>query len=38
MTPAHLKEVGETMGIPVHDHLIITEPDYTSLAESGVIG
>jgi len=25
------------MGIPVHDHLIITESDFTSLAERGVI-
>ena len=32
-----LTEAGEIMEIPVHDHLIITESDYTSLAESGVI-
>jgi DNA repair protein RadC len=25
------------MGIPVHDHLIITESDFTSLTERGVI-
>ena len=33
-----LTEAGEIMGIPVHDHLIITESDFTSLAERGVIG
>lgn len=32
-----IAEAGEVMGIPVHDHLIITEADYTSLAERGVI-
>jgi len=26
------------MGIPVHDHLIITESDFTSLTERGVVG
>jgi len=26
------------MGIPVHDHLIITESSYTSLAERGILG
>jgi len=31
-------EAGEIMDIPVHDHLIITEAEYTSLAERGVIG
>jgi len=30
-------EAGEIMDVPVHDHLIITEADYTSLAERGVI-
>jgi len=33
-----LHEAGQIMGIPVHDHLIITESSYTSLAERGVIG
>ncbi|PQJ33764.1 hypothetical protein BSZ35_03335 [Salinibacter sp. 10B] len=33
-----LVEAGETMGIPVHDHLIIAGTDHTSLAERGVIG
>lgn len=33
-----LKEAGETMGIPVHDHLIIAGTEHTSLAERGVIG
>lgn len=33
-----LTEAGEIMDIPVHDHLIITEANYTSLAERGVIG
>ena len=32
-----LVEAGEIMDIPVHDHLIITESDFTSLAERGVI-
>jgi DNA repair protein RadC len=35
---SQIAEAGEVMGIPVHDHLIITEADYTSLAERGVIG
>lgn len=33
-----IMEAGEIMGIPVHDHLIITEADHTSLANRGVIG
>jgi DNA repair protein RadC len=33
-----LVEAGETMGIPVHDHLIIAGTSHTSLAERGVIG
>ena len=33
-----LVEAGETMGIPVHDHLIIAGTDHTSLAERGVMG
>ena len=37
MTTEKLVDAGEIMEIPVHDHLIITESDYTSLAESGVI-
>jgi DNA repair protein RadC len=32
-----LVEAGETMGIPVHDHLIIAGTDHTSLAERGII-
>jgi hypothetical protein len=28
----------EVMNAPVHSHLIITEAEYTSLAERGVIG
>jgi DNA repair protein RadC len=32
-----LAEAGEIMDIPVHDHLIITETDYTSLANRGVV-
>ncbi len=32
-----LVEAGDTMGIPVHDHLIIAGTDHTSLAERGVI-
>jgi len=35
---SQIAEAGEVMDIPVHDHLIITESDYTSLAERGVIG
>jgi DNA repair protein RadC len=34
---SQIAEVGEVMGIPVHDHLTITESDFTSLAERGVI-
>jgi DNA repair protein RadC len=33
-----LAEAGDLMGIPVHDHLIITESSYTSLAERGILG
>jgi len=33
-----LVEAGGVMGIPVYDHIIIAGPDYTSLAERGVIG
>ena len=32
-----LDEAGKIMGVPVHDHLIITEAQYTSLAERGVL-
>lgn len=33
-----LKEAGEVLGVPLHDHLIIVgESDYTSLAERGVL-
>ena len=32
-----LVEAGTVMGIPVYDHIIIAGPDYTSLAERGVI-
>lgn len=32
-----LVEAGEVMDVPVHDHLIITQGDYVSLAERGVI-
>ena len=32
-----LVEAGDTMGIPVHDHLIIAGTEHTSLAERGVI-
>jgi DNA repair protein RadC len=32
-----LAEAGAIMGVPVHDHLIIAEHGYTSLAERGVI-
>ena len=33
-----LSEAGEVLGIPLHDHLIITgQSDYTSLAERGVL-
>lgn len=33
-----LVEAGETMGIPVHDHLIIAGTSHTSLAERGIVG
>ena len=33
-----LVETGRLMGIPVHDHLIITGDGYTSLAERGLMG
>ncbi len=32
-----LVESGKTIGIPVHDHIIIGENSYTSLAERGMI-
>lgn len=32
-----LTEAGKIMGIPVHDHIIIGWPGYSSLAEKGVI-
>jgi len=32
-----LVEAGEIMDVPVHDHLIITKAEYTSLANRGVI-
>ena len=33
-----LVEAGKLMGVPVHDHLIIAGPRYTSLAERGLMG
>ena len=30
-------EVGKIMGIPVHDHVIIAESHFTSLAERGLL-
>ena len=33
-----LVEAGKVVGVPVHDHLIITDTRYTSLAERGLIG
>ena len=33
-----LVEAGKLMGVPVHDHLIIGQNTYTSLAERGLIG
>jgi len=33
-----LVEAGKIMGIPIHDHLIITNSRYASLAERGVLG
>ena len=32
-----LVEAGKVMGIPVHDHLIITDHGHTSLAERGLM-
>ena len=32
-----LVEVGKIMGIPVHDHVIIAETQFTSLAERGLL-
>lgn len=32
-----LVEAGKLMGVPVHDHLIITDTAYTSLAERGLL-
>jgi DNA repair protein RadC len=32
-----LVEAGEIMGIPVHDHIIVTAESFRSLAEEGVI-
>lgn len=32
-----LVEAGKVMGIPLHDHLIIAESNYTSLAERGLL-
>jgi DNA repair protein RadC len=34
---SQIAEAGEVMDIPVYDHLIIAEADYTSLADRGVI-
>jgi DNA repair protein RadC len=31
-----LVEAGKLMGVPVHDHLILTDHGYTSLAERGI--
>ncbi|MFQ5571405.1 MAG: RadC family protein [Rhodothermales bacterium] len=33
-----LVEAGKLLGIPLHDHLIIAEDRYTSLAERGLLG
>ncbi len=33
-----LVEAGKLLGIPIHDHLIIAEKTYTSLAERGLMG
>ena len=33
-----LVEAGKLMGVPVHDHLIIAENGYVSLAERGLLG
>ena len=32
-----LVEAGRVMGVPVHDHLILTGDGYTSLAERGLV-
>ena len=32
-----LVEAGKVMGIPIHDHLILTDHGYTSLAERGLL-
>ncbi len=32
-----LVEAGQLMGVPVHDHLIVTHEGYTSLAERGLM-
>ncbi len=32
-----LVEAGKLMGLPIHDHLIITDHGYTSLAERGLL-
>jgi len=32
-----LVEAGKLMGVPVHDHLILTDHGYTSLAEQGLM-
>lgn len=32
-----LVEAGKLMGVPVHDHLILTDHGYTSLAERGLL-
>lgn len=37
-TTKHLVEAGKLLGIPVVDHLIVTESEVTSLAERGLIG
>ncbi|MEO1582133.1 MAG: JAB domain-containing protein [Pseudomonadota bacterium] len=33
-----LVQAGEVLGIPVHDHLIVTESQFTSFAERGLMG
>ena len=33
----NLVEAGKLMGLPIHDHLIITDCGYTSLAERGLL-
>jgi len=33
-----LVAAGRLMGVPVHDHLILTAEGYTSLAERGLMG